>query len=77
MSLFVALGEVAINSPNGSRSKGALNWAQNGLGRSTKAHFGPVRPQFPPRLLLTRFLIYVCPRVQIPGGGWVQLHYPA
>jgi hypothetical protein len=34
------------------RAKGAPNRARSGLGRSAQAHFGPVRPQFPPRLLL-------------------------
>jgi hypothetical protein len=34
------------------RAKGAPNRARSGLGQSAQSHFGLVRPQFPPRLLL-------------------------
>jgi hypothetical protein len=44
---FVALGDGAKNSPNGSQVEGASNWAQNGLGGSAQAGR--------PRLVSARF----------------------
>jgi hypothetical protein len=50
--------EEAINRRT-PRTKGAPNRARSGLGRSAQAHFSPVQPRFPPRLLLAWFLICV------------------
>jgi hypothetical protein len=49
-SMWRQTEEQAINRRT-PRVKGAPNRARSGLGRSSQAHFGPVRPRFPPRLL--------------------------
>jgi hypothetical protein len=64
MNFFVVLGDGVINRLNGGYFKRGAElgseWAGLvGPGRPSQTRFGPVRPRFPPRLLLVQFLICV------------------